>query len=458
MKYVAAIDLGTSKIMGMIAQKEGEVFTILEVEKEDASSSMRRGYVHNVNDVPIKIKRIIKKLENKFGKTISHVYVNINGQSLRSENNAIAYSVKDDEPITQELLDKLKKDAAKKQLPPDTEVLEVVDPEYFIKNVRELSPVGVSCSQIECKYKLLVGRPAFKRKIERCFNEIVDTDIAGYMISPVATAAAVLSESDKEMGCALVEFGAGITSLSIYKNGLLRYMVAIPFGGENVTQDICTLGVAPDYADKLKLEIGDASNPQIAEKGKTIRLQSAELPVDTPEVDVKKLNECISARETEIIANVLNQINVSGYNDKLGAGIIIAGGASQMKGLLELFKSMTTIEVKKADFMIPIEANRPDIVIRPGYEQILGMLWLAEKSCIKEEEIIEIPDFDIVTDDKENPPASPDKKGKKEKKETRQPTGSGSKNKKGGFLSKFGRISGFLFEDENTKFKDEDNQ
>ena len=445
MKYVAAIDLGTSKIVGMIAQKNDEEFTILEVEKENSSSSIKRGYVHNVNDVPLKIKRIIKKLENKFGKTISHVYVNINGQSLRSENNTITYSAKNDEPITQELLDKLKKDAGKKQLPPETEVLAVVDPEYFINSVRELSPAGVSCSQIECKYKLLVGRPAFRKKIERCFSELGAPDIAGYMISPLATAVAVLSDKDKELGCALVEFGAGVTSLSIYKNGLLRYFVAIPFGGDNVTQDICILDVTSDYADKLKLEIGDASNPPIAEKGKKTRLQSSDMSGDTPEVEVKKLNECIAGRVTEIIANVLNQINVTGYSEKLGAGIIIAGGASQMKGLIDLFRSMTPLEVKKADLMIPVESNHPDVLNQPGYEQIIGMLWLAKKSCIKEEEIVNSAPENII-DVEENQPDATD-----EQDSLPQPD-PGRKDNKKGLLS---RISGFLFEEEDAEFKEE---
>ncbi|MCL1942077.1 MAG: cell division protein FtsA [Candidatus Azobacteroides sp.] len=443
MKYVAAIDLGTSKIVGMIAQKEGDELTVLAVERENTVSSVKRGYVHNIGELALKIKRIVKKLENKFGRPIAYIYVNINGQSLRTENNTITYSAKNDEPITRELLEKLRNNAGKKQIP-SGEVLEVVDPEYFINGVRELSPIGVFCPQIECRYKLIAGNPLFKKNINRCFSEIGETEIAGYIISPLATAAAVLSEKDKELGCALVEFGAGITSLSVYKGGLLRYLVTIPFGGGNVTHDITCLNVTADYADRLKFEIGNTFNPHSTEKGKKIRLQSADIGGDAPEIDVRKLNECIHARENEIIMNVLNQLNGSGYNDKLGAGIVIAGGASEMNGLTELFKSLTPHEIRKADLMIPIDSARPDILVYPGCEQILGMLWLADKSCVKEPVISE-----------QHPSESNDEKVEKKpvKIQQKQP-----KNKKGIFdrLSGFGGIvSGFLFEDENSGFNDD---
>lgn len=450
MKYVAAIDLGTSKIAGMIARKEGDELTVLAVEREDTSSSVKRGYVHNIGELALKIKRILKKLENQFGKPIASVYVNVNGQSLRTEDNTITYSMRNDETITQELLDKLQKDAAKKSFPSE-EVLEVVDPEYFINSVREISPVGVSCSQIECRYKLIVGKPNFKKNINKCFAEISGVEIAGYLTSPLSSAVAVLSDKDKELGCALVEFGAGVTSLSVYKNNLLRLLVTVPFGGENVTRDIQSLNVTAGYAEKLKFEIADASNPQNVEKGKKVRLQSAESAGDVPEIEVRKLNECVYARENEIIVNVLNQLKESGYNDKLGSGIIIAGGASEMRGLQDLFKSLTQHEVKKADLMLPIDSTGMNNVLsQPGYEQISGMLWLSEKSCLRE--IPETPNTGTAGQGGTQPagtqPVTPP---------VAPPTGRQTGKGKKGILDRLSnKFSGFLFEEEDTDFKDDE--
>ncbi len=386
MKYIVAIDLGTSKIIGMAAQKTENGLIVLAVEKEDnVSSLIKRGYVHNAGELALKIKSIVKKLENRIGgKTIAKVYVNLNGQSLKSVDSSTTYLMKGDETISQELLDKLQNDARKTNLS-NGETLDVVDPEYFINNVRELSPVGISCPQIECHYKLIVGKSLFKQNISRCFAAIKDINIAGYIISPLATGVAVLSDKDKELGCALIEFGAGVTTLSVYKNKLLRYLVTIPFGGQNITNDICDLNVLAPYAEKLKIEVGDCSNPSNVEKGKKTRLQSNDLSGDAPEVEVRKLNEYIFARENEILVNIINQLKNSGYNEQLGAGIIIAGGASNMRGLTDLLKGMTNHEIRRADLMIPIDISIDALKkSHAGYEQILGMLWLGNESCIKE--------------------------------------------------------------------------
>ena len=430
MKYIVALDLGTSKVTGMIVRKGDDEFTVLALEKEYISSFIKKGSVRNVGDLAPVINRILKRLENRIGgKKILQVYVNLNGQSLRAEEHIITYSMKNEETVTQTLLDKLKLDALKAHVE-SGEVLDVVEPEYFINNSRESSPVGIPCSQIECHYKLIVGKTSFKKNIEWCFDQISTIKIAGYIISPLATAAAVLSAEDKELGCALIEFGAGVTTLSVYKNNLLRYLVTIPFGGENITKDICHLNVLENYAEKLKLEIGHCFSKN-DEKGKKITLKSSEISGDVPDVEIKKLNECIFSRENEIIVNVLNQLKLSGYKDQLAAGLFIAGGASEMKGLSELIESQISLPVKQADILIPIDFNQDTLKKHIGYEQVLGMLWLANKNCVKFEE--ELNNNHINTekeplngDIKENP-----------------------KPKKNNIFKKIGRI-GDLFGDDNS--------
>ncbi|MCD7971315.1 MAG: cell division protein FtsA [Candidatus Azobacteroides sp.] len=380
MEYVVAIDLGTSKVVGMMARKEMNQFTVLALEEEIISSLVKRGSVHNVGDLAPVINRIIKKLENKTGKTIVSVYVNLNGQSLRAEEHIITYSMKNEDTITQELLDKLKQEVFKTHIESE-DILDVVDPEYYINNTVEYSPVGIPCSQIECRYKLIIGKPSFKRNVDRCFERINQVSVADYIVSPLATSTAVLSKKDKELGCALIEFGAGVTTLSVYKNNLLRYLVTIPFGGENITKDICKLNVLEKYAEKLKVEIGNCF-PGEEEKGKKITLKSEDHSFDAPEIEVKKLNEYIFARENEIVVNVFNQLKLSGYSEQLAAGIIVAGGASRMKGLFRLLESQTNLPVKQADILIPVDVTQK--MKQTGYEQVLGMLWLAEKNCIKQ--------------------------------------------------------------------------
>lgn len=380
MKHIAAIDLGTSKIVGMVARKEQEEITILAIEEEKTSSLVKRGYVHNVGDLPFVIKRIIQKLENVTNERIAKIYVNINGQSLRTEDHTVVYPMKQEDEVTQELLDRLRLEVFKTRLE-SGEIFDVVAPEYYIKNTLEENPVGITCSQIECRYKLIVGKPSFKKNIERCFSHLNNVEIAGFFVSPLATAAAVLSPKEKELGCALIEFGAGVTTLSVYKNSLLRLLVTIPFGGSNITKDILKLDILGKYAEKLKIEIGSCDLRK-EEKGRKITLKTDEAYGDELEVDVNKLNECIFARENEIVVNVLHQLTESKYKDQLPEGIVIAGGASQMDGLYSLIEKQVPLPIRQADLQAPIN----DVTHKLGhlgYEQIVGMLLLGTEDCLR---------------------------------------------------------------------------
>ena len=144
--------------------------------------------------------------------------------------------------------------------------MDVVPNEYLIDNHLETNPVGTFCSDIEANLKLIIGRPSIKKNIERCLFERSKMQIAGYIISAQATAAALLTSNEKSLGCALIDFGAGTTTLSIYKDDLLRYMITIPFGGKNITKDIGTLNVLDTDAEKLKIAFGSAISTPITEK------------------------------------------------------------------------------------------------------------------------------------------------------------------------------------------------
>ena len=426
MEYIAAIDLGSSKIVGMVARKENDDITILAIEKENSPSLVKKGAVHNVGDLPMVIKRVIRKLENVTGEQIAKVYVNINGPSLRAEEHIVRYTMKQDDEVTQELLDKLRLDAFNVQLE-SGEVFDVVAPEYYIKNTLEKNPVGITCSQIECRYKLIVGKSSFKKSIERCFKSLNNIEIAGFIVSPIATAAAVLPDKEKELGCALIEFGAGVTTLSVYKNKLLRFLVTIPFGGENITKDILHLDILGKYAENLKIENGSCDLAK-EEKGRKITLKIDDNQNDLLDVDVSKMNEYIFARENEIVVNVLNQLTNSGYKDQLPTGIIIAGGASQMDGLYPLIERQTNLPVKQADLQIPIndETHR---LTNLGYEQIVGMLLLGTENCIRPK--VQTP-----------PPPPPP-----------PPVKSGENQSPGGKKNPFGFLKG-LFDNDNSSDMD----
>ncbi|MDL2241859.1 cell division protein FtsA, partial [Bacteroidales bacterium OttesenSCG-928-L03] len=251
-KYIAAIDPGTSTIRAMVAHKnEGSVLSILAAEEVDSGNCIRRGYVYNINETSTKIASLITRLNRKLTDPVAKVYLGIGGQSVHS----MPYSVKENisgESVTQDILDYLMLECQSYQ-PENLEVLDIVSPEYLIDGRLEPKPLGVIGHTIEARFQLILGRPSLKSNLEKCIPEGGKYSVAGYFITPLATAEAVLTDEEKLLGCALVEFGAGVTYVSVYKNGSLQLLSTIPLGGDVITKDIQTMNLLEADAERLKV-------------------------------------------------------------------------------------------------------------------------------------------------------------------------------------------------------------
>ncbi|MDR0866727.1 MAG: cell division protein FtsA, partial [Candidatus Symbiothrix sp.] len=303
-QLIAALDLGTSKMIAMVARKQyGGGLSILHTEKEKPeNNNIKRGYIHNINVTSAKISGLIRKLNFKLKEnSLEKIYVGIGGQSLRTEQFCVKKPVEGG-VVTKEIIDGLKAEADF-YVPEFAKTLKVLEPEYYLDGALETHPEGINASEIEVRFLLIVGMSTLQKLVEKV---ILDSKInaADFFISPLATAEAVLTKEEKELGCALVEWGAGITYVSVYKGGALKYLITIPIGGSAISKDIRSLNVSEEEAEKLKSEYGSAIlNPN---ENRTIKIAEN---TDSPrEVKIANLNEIIEARADEIIANIIAQI------------------------------------------------------------------------------------------------------------------------------------------------------
>lgn len=384
-KYIAAIDLGTSKIVGVVGTKnESGHLVVLAIEKEDTTGCIKRGMIQNVEEAASRVKRIITKLENRIPEKLAKVYVGIGGHSLRTVNHRIVRQLNEDTQVTEDLIQSII--AEGRNFPVyNAEILDVVPTDYLLDNRVESQPQGVFCSDIEARLSLIVGRVTLKKNIFRCLVERVKIPIAGYIPAPLAVAAATLLENEKELGCALIDFGGGTTTLSIYKEGSLRYIVTIPFGGRNITRDICTLNVLDQEAEHLKVNYGSAISPVADGKHHSVKIEG----VDSTKIKYPILCRVVEARIEEIVENIIAQLDASGYSRELAAGIIITGGGSQLKELPTLLKQKMGMEVRKGVFPRNVAfANKQESVFNPAYVQAVGLLLLGTESCVKEREVV----------------------------------------------------------------------
>ncbi|WP_419031909.1 cell division protein FtsA, partial [Dysgonomonas gadei] len=375
--FIVGIDLGTSKIIGVVGRKnEQGVISILASESIPSDSCVKYGVIYNIDEAAGKIKKLINLLENKTGKKIGKAYVSVAGKSLRAIEHKETKLLDGTTPITFALLDNLEQQA-KLNKPEFFTNYSVLAPEYYLDGNYEEDPIDKTGSTLEGHYRLVIGRPNIKTNLAKSITEKAQIEIAGYIVGPVAAGALVLDEHDRQAGCALVDFGASTTTLSIYKGGLLRFMSVIPFGGRTITKDVQELGFVFESAETYKIRYGKL--------GKEKNKAAADV---SPDVDLRELNKVIQLRQDEIILNVINQIKLSGYSDELDAGIIMIGGASQMNGLVDYLAEKSQLPVKRAVAKRVYINNAAELLQNPLYTQALSLLLFANENCEKKEVVI----------------------------------------------------------------------
>ncbi len=385
--FIVAIELGSSKITGIAGKKNSDgSIQVLAYAREESSAFIRKGIIYNINKTASGLTSIVNKLKEQLGASIAKVYVGISGQSLRSRKNFIVERMDTETIITGDIVNRLIKNNRQTHYQ-DLDILDVVPQEYKVKNNNLTDPIGVIGNQIEGHFLNIVIRASVKRNILTCFEQ-AKIKIAGFFISPIVLADSALTDVERRSGCALVDFGADTTTVVVYKNSILRHLAVIPLGSNNITKDICTLQIEENDAENLKIKYGSAySLPDE-------NTDDDKYPInETRNIQAKLLNDVVGARTEEIIENIRNQIKLSGYQDKLGSGVIITGGGANLKNLQEAFiQKYKFTKVRIADFVLcTVKATEPEILMRNGHLNTLFSLLAAGKENCCQPETTEVP-------------------------------------------------------------------
>ena len=445
--FIAAIDLGTSHMVGMVGTKNATgALSIIAYEVENSGTCIRRGCVYNVKETASKIKRLILKLENKLGGAkIGQVYVGLGGQSLRSIEHTVCKVLGTEGVVTEEIIDSLYQEC-KDYRPDMLTVLDVVSPSYFLDDKPESNPVGVPCSRIEARYKLIVGRPSLKLNIVNSISEQAKIEIAGILVSPLALGDVVLSDNEKDLGCALIGFGAGVTTISVYKGGKLASLSVVPFGGNLITKDITNLRVVESEAERLKITYGSAKADR--DNDMTIQVSLAD-GMGLREIKLAELNGVIEARMDEILENVYARLEATGLMSVLGAGIVITGGGAALKNLPAVMSERLKMEVRYSAVRKGVVASG-DLVVasNPEYAVAVGLLAKGTKNCALYIPPKPEPKIEPVVEPEPTVEPTPEPEPVKEKPKKEKKKGPGL----------FGRLTKGIDTFGKTLFDDDDNE
>ncbi|NDV80367.1 cell division protein FtsA [Bacteroides sp. 51] len=457
--FIAAIELGSSKIVGIVGKKNGDgSIQILARAREESSSFIRKGVIFNLDKTAQSLTSIINKLESSLNSSIGKVYVGISGQSLHTVKNSVTRDLKDETVISQELIDAICDENLGTRLD-DMDILDVAPQEYKVGNTLLPEAVGVPAHHIEGNFMNIVARTALRKNLERCFD-LAKIEIAEIFISPIVTAQAILTESEMRSGCALVDFGAATTTISVYKGNILRFLSVLPLGGNSITLDIASLHMEEREAEKLKLKYGNAIFDQESEAQGPETVQSED---SHTKVEFYILNDIIEARAEEIVANVCNQIELSGYADKLLSGIVTTGGGANLKNIDELLRKKSKIDKVRVALAPHFNVSSSAYAdLKDGTQNTLfGLIASGTENCYlpKVEEPAD-PSKGLFADDADliaQEAAAREEKERRDKEEKEQKEAERirkkeeKKNRPNWFKSTFDKLSNEIFSDEDMK-------
>jgi cell division protein FtsA len=373
-EIVVAVDIGTTKVCAIAGRRNqyGKI-EILGMGKVK-SEGVNRGVVSNIDKTVKAIKEAVEIAEKSANVKFKKVHVGIAGQHIKSiHHHGILMREEGLEEISNEDVEKLINDMYRLVLPPGDKILHVIPQEFTVDDEQDIQdPVGMSGVRLEANFHIITGQVTASRNILRCVEK-VGLEVADITLEPIASAAAVLSEQEKEAGVALVDIGGGTTDITIFKDGIIRHTAVIPFGGNVITNDIkegCT--VMQEYAEKLKVRFGSALAEEIFDN--RIITISGFRGREPKEISEKNLSRIIQARVEEIFDYVLWEVRRSGFEGKLFGGIVITGGGSLLKNINLLSEYHTGMNTRIG---IPTEhlAHKYDgMVDSPIYSTGVGLL------------------------------------------------------------------------------------
>lgn len=394
-EIIVALDIGTTKICAIVGRmnQHGKV-EVLGMGKAESLGVMR-GVVANIDKTVQAIEHAISEAEKQAGCTAERVYVGIAGQHIKSlQHRGILTREHGDEEISRDDVERLIADMHKLVLPPGDRIIHVLPQEYIIDNEQGIKePIGMSGIRLEANFHIITGQITAAQNINKCVVK-AGLEVADLVLEPLASAASVLSEEEKEAGVALVDIGGGTTDVAIFQDGIIRHTSVIPFGGNIITEDIkegCL--IMKNQAEALKVRFGSAfatenqENEIVAIPGLRGR--------EPKEISLRNLAHIIQARMEEILEQVYFEIKSSGFEKKLIGGIVLTGGGSQLKHVQQLVEYVTGLDTRigyptehlakspVSDIKNPMYATSIGLVIK-GHQDMLRKGMTTAKSTRKQ--------------------------------------------------------------------------
>ncbi len=375
---IVGLDIGTSKVVAVVAEvmPDGrhEVIGLGQYQ----SRGLKKGVVVNIEATVESIQRALEEAELMADCKIRNVYTGIAGSHIRSFNSTGMVAIKEKEVTAADVARVI--ETAKAVNLTDQQLLHTVPQEFIVDSqddVRE--PIGMSGIRLEVKVHIVTGAVSAVQNIVKCVRRC-GLEVSDLILQPIASADAVLTEDEKELGVVLIDIGGGTTDVAIFSEGAIRHTAVLPIAGDQITNDIAmALRTPTAEAEEIKLRYGIAKQA-LVDPAETLEVPG--LGDRAPRMLSRQmLAAVIEPRIEELFALVHQCVRESGYEEVLSSGVVLTGGSSLMPGMVELAED---VFLKPARIGMPdYRGQLADVVLSPRYSTVLGLLLEAKKQYFR---------------------------------------------------------------------------
>ncbi len=372
---VVGLDIGTSKVVAMVGEVAADgVMQVVGIGSHP-SRGLKKGVVVNIDSTVQSIQRAVEEAELMAGCEIRSVYGGIAGGHIRSLNSHGIVAIRDNE-VTQSDVDRVIDAARAVAIPADQRILHILPQEFVIDNQEGIrDPIAMSGVRLEAKVHMVTGAVSAAQNIVKCVRRC-GLEVDDVILQQLASAQAVLTDDEKELGVCLVDIGGGTTDIAVFVNGAIHHTAVIPIAGDQVTNDIAVaLRTPTHHAEDIKIKYACALT----------QLANAEETIEVPSVGDRAprrllrqtLAEVVEPRYEELFSLVHAELKRSGFEELIAAGVVLTGGGAKMDGVIDLAEEV---------FHCPVRLGTPqfiaglvDVVRNPVYSTAVGLLLFGNK-------------------------------------------------------------------------------
>ncbi|MDM8527674.1 cell division protein FtsA [Anaerolineales bacterium HSG24] len=373
-RTVVALDIGTTKICTLVAEVGPPPENLMRIVGVGTvpSKGIRKGVVVNVGEVTGAITESLQLAERTSGYEIASAYVGLAGAHISALNSrGVAAVSRGERGIRSVDVERALEAARAIDIPHNREILHIIPRSFKVDDddgVRD--PIGMQAYRLEVEAHIVTGATSSIQNLVKCVQNS-GIQIDALVLEPLASGESVLTDIEREMGVVLVDIGGGTTDIAIFIEGTIWHAVVLPTGGEQLTNDIAVGLRAPfSEAEDIKIKFGHAlPNSVMPQEMVKVMMFGGD---GNQEVPRQFLSEIIEARTEEILEMVLKEVKRSGYDGLLPAGVVLAGGTSELPGIRDLARDVLGLPARTGD--LQNLRGLVDMLQRPAFATTVGLL------------------------------------------------------------------------------------